>query len=74
MSESLESRKHERKSAFDVPLPMKRKDILANNDSWVNDSSSNKTPPAGTMVFSLLTKRGNRQQVSSAHPLNLNFN
>ncbi|RKF61378.1 Regulator of nonsense transcripts 2 [Erysiphe neolycopersici] len=62
MTESLESRKHERKSAFDVPLPMKRKDIVTNNDSWVNESASNKTPPAGTMVFSLLTKRGNRQQ------------
>ncbi|KHJ34062.1 putative mif4g domain-containing protein [Erysiphe necator] len=62
MSESLESRKHERKSAFDVPLPMKRKEIVNNNDLWINDSISNKNSPAGTMVFSLLTKRGNRQQ------------
>ncbi|RKF81397.1 Regulator of nonsense transcripts 2 [Golovinomyces cichoracearum] len=62
MSESLDSRKYERKSTFDVPLPMKRKDVAANSDPWANNSINNKTSPAGTMVFSLLTKRGNRQQ------------
>jgi regulator of nonsense transcripts 2 len=65
MAESLESRKHDRKPAFDVPLPMKRKDrdASAMNDSWAEESASPSTP-SGTMAFSLLTKRGNRQQVS----------
>ncbi len=63
MAESLESRKHERKATFDVPLPMKRKDMNTPTDVW-SEESSNKATPAGTMAFSLLTKRGNRQQVS----------
>lgn len=63
MAESLESRKHDRKPAFDVPLPMKRKDRDPStmNDSWAEESASPSTP-SGTMAFSLLTKRGNRQQ------------
>ncbi len=63
MAESLESRKHERKATFDVPLPMKRKDMNTPTDAW-SEESSNKAIPSGTMAFSLLTKRGNRQQVS----------
>jgi len=62
MAESLDSRKHERKSTFDVPLPIRRKDANASGDlpdETVNSSAA----PAGTMAFSLLTKRGNRQQV-----------
>ncbi|KAN0104472.1 ARM repeat-containing protein [Hyaloscypha variabilis] len=61
MAESLDSRKHERKSTFDVPLPIRRKDANASGDlpdETVNSSAA----PAGTMAFSLLTKRGNRQQ------------
>jgi regulator of nonsense transcripts 2 len=64
MAESLESRKHERKATFDVPLPMRRKEAAASSDSWVDESASPNTGPSGTMAFSLLTKRGNRQQVS----------
>ena len=64
MAESLESRKHERKATFDVPLPMRRKEAAASSDSWVDESASPNTAPSGTMAFSLLTKRGNRQQVS----------
>lgn len=73
MAESLDSRKHERKSTFDVPLPMKRKDrdINSSNDAWAEDSSSN-AAPSGTMAFSLLTKRGNRQQVSLVIPSQVN--
>jgi regulator of nonsense transcripts 2 len=65
MAESLESRKHDRKPTFDVPLPMRRKERDANamTDSWTEESASPSTP-SGTMAFSLLTKRGNRQQVS----------
>ncbi|PMD50285.1 MIF4G domain-containing protein [Hyaloscypha bicolor E] len=61
MAESLDSRKHERKATFDVPLPIRRKDANTAGElpeETVNSSST----PAGTMAFSLLTKRGNRQQ------------
>jgi regulator of nonsense transcripts 2 len=67
MAESLESRKHERKSTFDVPLPIRRKDRETStmNESWTEESAPiSDAPSAGTMAFSLLTKRGNRQQVS----------
>ena len=65
MAESLESRKHERKSTFDVPLPMRRKDIANSSESWADETASPTAAPSGTMAFSLLTKRGNRQQVSA---------
>jgi regulator of nonsense transcripts 2 len=72
MAESLDSRKHERKPTFDVPLPMRRKDrdINTSSEAWVDESSSPSTAQASTMAFSLLTKRGNRQQVRSLpfHP------
>jgi regulator of nonsense transcripts 2 len=63
MAESLESRKHERKSTFDVPLPMRRKDMNSTSESWPEESINGNPTPPGTMAFSLLTKRGNRQQV-----------
>jgi regulator of nonsense transcripts 2 len=64
MAESLESRKFDRKPLFDVPLPMRRKDreIGTSNESAVEEPAVSIAPP-GTMAFSLLTKRGNRQQV-----------
>ena len=66
MAESLDSRKHERKSTFDVPLPIRRKD--ANTASDLPDETvASSATPAGTMAFSLLTKRGNRQQVSCTY-------
>lgn len=70
MSESLDSRKFERKSLFDVPLPVKAKAReLANASTAVtaesNEPAPERSPPtvANTMAFSLLTKKGNRQQV-----------
>jgi len=65
MAESLESRKHERKSTFDVPLPIRRKDrdVPSANEAWNDEPAATNAPPSGTMAFSLLTKRGNRQQV-----------
>lgn len=64
MAESLESRKFERKPLFDVALPVRQK---------VKDSTPAAEPleqgehtasvPSQTMAFSLLTKKGNRQQV-----------
>lgn len=63
MSESLDSRKFERKHFFDVPLPMRR---ARETNSIADDSGEEAAKPAaptGTMKFSLLSKRGNKQQV-----------
>jgi regulator of nonsense transcripts 2 len=64
MAESLESRKFERKPLFDVPLPMRRKDreVITPIDSVSEEPVA--TATSNTMAFSLLTKRGNRQQVN----------
>lgn len=65
MSESLDSRKFDRKPLFDVPLPMRkaqRETPAATGDDSGNEGTA--TPPsANTMAFSLMTKKGNRQQV-----------
>ena len=63
MSESLDSRKFDRKPMFDVPLPMRRaqRDTTVAGDESPTDGAS--TPPS-TMAFSLMTRKGNRQQVS----------
>ncbi|RAH71837.1 regulator of nonsense transcripts 2 [Aspergillus aculeatinus CBS 121060] len=60
MSESMESRKFERKGVFDIPLPMKRsgREAAAEN---VNVAEPPK-PTTNTMAFSLMTKKGNKQQ------------
>jgi regulator of nonsense transcripts 2 len=70
MAESLESRKFERKSTFDVPLPMRRKDRDAStsNELWPEEPATANAPTSSTMAFSLLTKRGNRQQVRRQKP------
>lgn len=70
MAESVDSRKFERKTAFDVPLPMRRtvRDV-ATPAAEGGDEESLAPPPtngAGTMKFALLSKKGNRQQVSSS--------
>ena len=72
MSESLESRKFDRKPVFDVPLPI-RKGIATNTaptgmlsrENTIESEAGEVAPEPeekGTMMFSLLTKRGNRQQ------------
>ncbi|KAI5926712.1 armadillo-type protein [Camillea tinctor] len=60
MAESLESRKFDRKTLFDVPLPVrsKNRDITTAADSDDKDGNG----ATNTMAFSLLTKKGNRQQ------------
>ncbi|KAL8654506.1 MAG: hypothetical protein Q9210_001451 [Variospora velana] len=63
MSESLDSRKFERKPVFDVPLPLRRaqREITSTGDDSGNERTA--TPSnADTTAFSLMTKRGNRQQ------------
>ncbi|KAK0619886.1 armadillo-type protein [Immersiella caudata] len=60
MAESLESRKSERKQQFDLPLPVRPKvrEHAAGGESTEGLPKS----PGATMAFSLLTKKGNRQQ------------
>jgi regulator of nonsense transcripts 2 len=58
MAESLDSRRFERKTLFDVPLPMRP----SRRDAATDENIAEKQP-ANTMAFSLMTKKGNRQQV-----------
>lgn len=58
MSESYESRRFERKGIVDIPLPMKR----SGREVPVQEEPSQQ---ANTMAFSLMTKKGNKQQVVS---------
>lgn len=60
MAESLESRRFERKAVFDVPLPMKRSGREAPSAEKGPEESQ---APSNTMAFSLMTKKGNKQQV-----------
>lgn len=64
MADSLESRKFERKQLFDVPLPVRAKAREPSSTSAAGETN-NEAPPAprSKMAFSLLTKKGNRQQV-----------
>ena len=69
MAESVESRKFERKPMFDVPLPMRRAGREATTTTAADDSGGESSAPVpsngpGMMKFALLSKRGNRQQVS----------
>ncbi|KAI9879831.1 MAG: hypothetical protein M1830_006854 [Pleopsidium flavum] len=61
MTESLDSRKFDRKPMFDVPLPMRRAPRDASSAAEDSPGEGAATPP-NTMAFSLMTKRGNRQQ------------
>ncbi|KAF1838878.1 nonsense-mediated mRNA decay factor [Decorospora gaudefroyi] len=67
MSESAESRKHDRKPVFDVPLPMRRgREVVVNAEDNGNEAPAPVAPaPLQTMKFSLLSKRGNRTQTRS---------
>jgi regulator of nonsense transcripts 2 len=67
MSESAESRKHDRKPVFDVPLPMRRaREATVNAEDSGNEAPAPVAPtPSHTMKFSLLSKRGNRTQTRS---------
>jgi regulator of nonsense transcripts 2 len=64
MAESMDSRRFERKTVFDIPLPMKRPP----RENMPSDSSPEPVPAVPvapkTMAFSLMTKKGNKQQVS----------
>lgn len=68
MTESLESRKFERKQLLDVPLPIKRAPT-ANREGSSYENEARPAPVTtstpGKMAFSLLTKKGNKQQTST---------
>jgi regulator of nonsense transcripts 2 len=68
MAESLDARKFERKSQFDVPLPMKRSVVRDAPAEAEEDVEQARSHPPNTMAFSLLTKRGNRQQAGRFQP------
>ena len=61
MAESMEGRRFERKALFDIPLPMRP----SRREQTASDEMPTQAPqaPANTMAFSLMTKKGNRQQV-----------
>lgn len=59
MSESIETRKTERRPMFDVALPMRK----AQRDSSLADSEDGQATPPNTIKFALLSKKGNRPQV-----------
>ena len=65
MSDSLDARKFDRKPMFDVPLHMRkapREPSTATAEDSGNEGTA--TPPkTNTMAFSLMTKKGSRQQV-----------
>jgi regulator of nonsense transcripts 2 len=59
MAESVESRRFERKTVFDIPLPMRR----AGREASAGDALTEAPPERNnTMAFSLMTKKGNKQQ------------
>lgn len=67
MAESFETRKFQPKQQFDIPLPVRPKNRDAPSGSEpAEPGQSGPGTPGGTMAFSLLTKRGNRQQVRAA--------
>lgn len=61
MSDSLESRKLERRPAFDVALPVRSRP--RDNVNAANQADGDAEPAAPKMAFSVLTKKGNKQQV-----------
>jgi regulator of nonsense transcripts 2 len=65
MTEGAESRKFERKPVFDVPLPMRRVREANTNAEDSGGEAPPPPPPNNMMKFSLLSKRGNKQQTRS---------
>lgn len=65
MAESLDSRKFDRKPVFDVPLPIRKaqRDTATPADELPTEERPVTPYGPGIMKFSLLSKRGNRQQV-----------
>ncbi|KIW10005.1 hypothetical protein PV08_11781 [Exophiala spinifera] len=64
MAESLDSRKFERRAQFDVPLPI-RKIQRQPAESVEEDPKPSAESEQNTMAFSLMTRKGNRQQTKT---------
>lgn len=64
MAESLDSRKNERQGRFDVPLPVRKVQRPAADSTEERDASGNEQTLPNTMAFRLMTKKGNKQQVT----------
>lgn len=64
MSDSLDSRKLDRRPVFDVALPVRSRPREATISMDQGDGESEAPIPAPKMAFSVLTKKGNKQQVS----------
>ena len=62
MAESLDSRKFERKAQFDVPLPIRKVQRIQAEPNE-DEVGAPMESVSNTMAFSLMTKKGNRQQV-----------
>lgn len=75
MSESVESRKLERRPAFDVALPVRSRPRDATSDSAMplDQADGGVEFPAPKMAFSVLTKKGNKQQVSYLSSIHVFF-
>ena len=68
MAESLDSRKFERKTQFDVPLPIRKVQRMPAGeplDEEIDSGAETPPNPNPKMAFSLMTKKGNRPQVTS---------
>lgn len=68
MAESLDSRKTDRQTRFDLPLPARRvqRPTMERETIAEGSDSGNEAPPppvTNTMAFQLMTKKGNRNQV-----------
>lgn len=67
MAESLDARKNERQGRFDVPLPVRKVQRSIADVAEEGNVSGNEQNLPNTMAFRLMTKKGNRQQVSDEH-------
>ncbi|KIV84145.1 hypothetical protein, variant 1 [Exophiala sideris] len=73
MAESLNSRKFERRAQFDVPLPIRKVQRPPIEPVDEEPKTPVETQP-NTMAFSLMTKKGNRQQTRTIElPSNSSF-
>ena len=75
MNEGLDMRKRDRKPIFDLALPVRPKTRSSGHlPSGASPSGADEQNAAGIMAFSLLTRKGNRQQSKTvALPSDSNF-
>ena len=75
MAESLDSRKFDRKPLFDVSLPMRKAPRESQTTAEDSGNEGTATPPnTNTMAFSLMTKKGNKQQARAVFVFTISYN